>query len=119
MLLLFNEGNRSVLKPLLSQEVYESFEQEITAREEREESIDSTFVGIDKAVLIEAELKGSEAYLTMKFASKIITAVRDKAGEVIAGDPNKIIEMTDIWTFSKYVSSNDPNWRLVGTEAAN
>ncbi len=119
IVIAFNEGNRSVLKPLLATDVYESFEGEITAREEREEVIDSSFVGIDKAIIIDADLKGSEALVTMKIASKIISAVRDKAGEVIAGDPKNIIEMTDIWTFSKIVTSQDPNWKLVGTEAAN
>ncbi len=115
----FNEGNRTVLKPLLASDVYDSFEREITSREDREEVIDSSFVGIDKAVIIDAELREPEALVTLKFVSKMISAVRDKAGEVISGDPKKIIEVTDIWTFARNVSSRDPNWKLIGTESAN
>lgn len=119
IVMAFNDGNRTVLKPLLSSEVYESFESEITNREDREEVIDSSFVGIDKAVIIDAELRGKDALVTLKFVSKIITAVRNKAGDVVSGDPKKIIEVTDIWTFSRSTSSKDPNWKLIGTESAN
>ncbi len=119
IVMAFNDGNRTVLKPLLSSDVYESFEAEITNREDREEVVDSSFVGIDKAVIIDAELRGKEALVTLKFVSKIITAVRDKAGDVVSGDPKKIIEVTDIWTFSRNTASRDPNWKLIGTESAN
>jgi predicted lipid-binding transport protein (Tim44 family) len=38
---------------------------------------------------------------------------------VIEGDPKKVREVTDIWTFSRDVASRNPNWKLVATEAAN
>ena len=37
---------------------------------------------------------------------------------VDAGDPQKIHEVTDIWTFARDISSPDPNWRLVATQAS-
>ncbi len=115
----YSEGNKQVLKPLLSSDVYESFEDEIQNREERDEVMDSSFVGINKANIIEAELKGSDAIVTLKFVSEMIVAVRNKKGEVLSGDPKKIIEVTDIWTFSRDVTSKDPNWKLIGTGSVN
>ena len=50
---------------------------------------------------MEAELKGGIAQLTVKFVSELISATRDKAGEVISGDPKRIREVTDIWTFAR------------------
>ena len=44
------------------------------------------------------------AQLTVKFVSELISATRDKAGEVIAGDPKRIKEVTDIWTFAREVA---------------
>lgn len=115
----FSEGNKNTLKPLLNKEVYEGFASAITDRETRGEIVDSSFVGIDKADLIEAELKNKTARITIKFVSQLITAIRDRAGEVIDGDPKAIHEVTDIWTFAREISSRDPNWKLVATQAAN
>lgn len=115
----FAEGNRRTLKNLLNGEVYEGFNGAIADREKRGEQIDQSFVGIKSADLVEAELKGGTAQLTVKFVSELISATRDRAGVVISGDPKRIKEVTDIWTFAHDVSSRDPNWKLVATQAAN
>lgn len=119
IVMAFAEGNKRTLRQLLNEEVYDGFVGAISEREERDEQVETSFVGIDKADIIEAELKGKIAQVTVKFVSQLITATRDKDGEVIEGDPTKVREVTDIWTFARDVSSNDPNWKLVATEAAN
>ena len=115
----FAEGNKRILGDLLSSDVYEGFVEAISARESRGEQIDQSFVGINKADVIEAELKGSTASVTVKFVSQLISATRDSSGEILSGDPQKITEVTDIWSFARDTQSNNPNWRLVGTQAAN
>ncbi|HEY8193776.1 MAG TPA: Tim44/TimA family putative adaptor protein [Hyphomicrobium sp.] len=119
----FAEGNRRALKDLLSKDVYDGFSAAIAERESREQTIDQQFVGIKKADLVEAELKSGVASLTVRFLSELISATRDKAGEVIAGDAQKIKDVTDIWTFSRDISTakarSNPNWRLVATQAPN
>jgi len=115
----FAEGNRKTLRSLLSKDVFESFSTAISERESRGEQIDQSFVGINRAEMVEAELKKSVAQISVKFVSELFTATRDKAGTVIAGDPAKHREVVDIWTFSRDISSRDPNWRLVATQAPN
>jgi len=115
----FAESNRKALKSLLSREVYEGFAGAITDRESRGEQVDQSFVGIKSADMFEAELKNGIAQVTVKFVSELISATRDKAGEVITGDPKRIKEVTDIWTFAREVASRDPNWKLIATQAAN
>jgi predicted lipid-binding transport protein (Tim44 family) len=115
----FAEGNRKILKDLLSREVYEGFVGAIAERENRGEQMDQSFVGINRADIIEAELKNGLAQLTVKFLSQLISATRDRAGQVIAGDPQRIKDVTDIWTFAREVDSRDPNWRLIATQDAN
>lgn len=112
----FAEGNRKVLKDLLSKEVYEGFVEAIADRESRAEQIDQSFVGINKINLVEADFKGGTAQLTVKFVSQLISATRDRSGVVIAGDAQRIKEVTDIWTFARDVGSRNPNWRLVATQ---
>jgi predicted lipid-binding transport protein (Tim44 family) len=105
------------LKNLLSREVFDGFIAAIAERETRSEKVQSSFVGIDKADIVSAEMKGTEAYVTLRIVSELISATRDKAGEVIDGDPETVAEVKDVWTFSRDTRSNDPNWKLVATEA--
>jgi len=117
----FAEGNRKLLRDLLSRDVYEGFNRAITERESRGEQVDQSFVGIDKADVLESEVKGGIASITVRFVSELISATRDKAGAIISGDPQRIKEVTDIWTFSRDVSSAkaraNPNWRLIATQS--
>ncbi|MEM8700259.1 MAG: Tim44/TimA family putative adaptor protein, partial [Pseudomonadota bacterium] len=62
--------------------------------------------------------KGTVAQVTVKIHSQLISATRDKAGEVVDGDPAKVTEVVDIWTFARDTHSRDPNWKLVATESA-
>ncbi len=114
----FAEGNRNMLRDLLSPEVFEGFVAAIDEREARGEKIDQSFVGIHKCDIVDAELNGSEASVTLKFLSQLITATMDGSGNVISGDPQKIHEVTDIWTFARDLTSPDPNWHLVATQAS-
>ena len=117
----FAEGNRKLLKDLLSRDVYEGFTRAITDRESREEQVDQSFVGIDKADILDSEVKSGIASITVRFVSQLISATRDKAGAIISGDPQRIKEVTDIWTFSRDISSAkaraNPNWRLIATQS--
>lgn len=115
----FAEGNRRSLKQLLSKEVYEGFVSAMDERDRRDESVDTSFIGINKADIIDAEMKDRDAHVTVKFISQMITAIRNRQGEVIEGDPKKVREVTDIWTFARDVTSRDPNWKLVATQSSN
>ncbi|TAK46767.1 MAG: Tim44/TimA family putative adaptor protein [Xanthobacteraceae bacterium] len=113
----FAQGDRRTLKDLLSPEVLDGFEQAIRGRESRGESMETRFVAIERAELIGADLRGKLAQLTIRFISQIVTATRDKAGAVVDGNPDQVTDVTDVWTFARDVSSRDPNWKLVATEA--
>lgn len=115
----FADGDSKTLKNLLTKEVFEGFNNALKERERAGHVQESSFVGIDKASIIEAVMNDKNANITIKFVSKLISATRDKDGTLIDGDPKKVREVTDIWTFMRDVTSRDPNWRLVATEAAN
>jgi predicted lipid-binding transport protein (Tim44 family) len=110
-------GDRRQLRNLLSREVYEGFESAIREREQRGETVETRFVSIDGADLINAELRGKTEQVTVRFQSQLVSVTRDKAGTVIDGNPDKVTDVTDVWTFARDVSSRDPNWKLVATEA--
>ena len=117
IVLAFARGDRKTLKDLLAKEVYDGFDAAISEREKRGEKVETTFVSLDKADLVDAELRGRAMNVTVRFASKLITATRDAAGAVIDGSADQIADLVDVWTFSRDAGARDPNWRLVSTEA--
>ena len=117
IVMAYADGDRKTLKNLLSREVYDGFVQAISDRESRSEKIQSSFVGINKADIVSAEMKGGEAHVTLRIVSELISATRDGAGAVIDGDPETVAEVKDVWTFARDTRSRDPNWKLVATEA--
>jgi len=113
----FAEGDRRALKGLLSREVYDGFDTAIRERESRGETVETRFVSIDKAEITGAELRGKTAQVTVRFVSQLVSVTHDRSRAVIEGSPDKVADVTDVWTFAHDLSSRDPNWKLVATEA--
>ncbi|MBW3099130.1 Tim44/TimA family putative adaptor protein [Pseudohoeflea coraliihabitans] len=113
----YAEGDRKTLRSLLSRDVYEGFAAAIEERERRGETARSNFVGIEKTDIIQVEMKGSEANVTVRIISQLISATFDSDGKVIEGDTEEVSEVNDVWTFARDTRSRDPNWRLIATEA--
>jgi predicted lipid-binding transport protein (Tim44 family) len=116
IVMAFAQGDRKMLKPLLSRDVYEGFAAAIAEREKANETLETQLVGIDKAEIMAAGVQGRRASITLKFLSQMITVKRNSNGAVIDGDERAIQEITDVWTFERDVTARDPNWRLVATE---
>jgi len=115
----FARGDAKTLRPLLSNDVYGDFSGAIVERENAGQILETTLVGITDAKIIEAELQGRTAFVTIKFVSEQVNVVRDGDGEVVDGDPNHVTKITDIWTFARNTRSRDPDWTLVATSSPN
>ncbi len=113
----FAAGDRGTLEMLLAPEVYEGFAAAISEREQRGETMETTFVGIDKADIVEAQLRNGSAQITVRFSAQLISVTRDRAGTVVDGDPARVVSNTDVWTFARDLRSRDPNWKLIATES--
>ena len=113
----FAKADKPALKDLLSKEVFDGFSTAIDNRVAAGNRIEQRFVGIERAVMQGGSLVGSKASITMQFVSEFISATYSRAGEIVDGDPKQIREVTDVWTFEKDVTSRNPNWKLVATQA--
>ncbi|NQU58893.1 MAG: Tim44 domain-containing protein [Rhodospirillales bacterium] len=113
----YASGDSKALEPLLSGDVFANFEKSIRDRDEAGQTMEETLVGISKAELVEAEMEGSIAQITVKFISDQVHALSDGEGAIVEGDPNKIVSVTDFWTFSHDTRSRDPNWSLAATRS--
>tara|TARA_B100000282_G_scaffold146207_1_gene105191 strand:+ start:443 stop:1171 length:729 start_codon:yes stop_codon:yes gene_type:complete len=114
----FAEGDRDALRGLLSPAVYEAFDGAIKQREEKGHSQYTDIHAVRKAEAIDAELHGRKAYITIRFSAEESSVTKDKDGEIVAGHPDKVSVMKDIWVFSRDIKSRDPSWLLEETRDA-
>ncbi len=111
----FAKGDRATLEPLVADDVFAAFDSAIKGREQRNERVDFTFVGLNTARISGAEMKGKTAEVTVTFESDVIQAVYDPNGRLVEGEAKTPNRVTDIWTFARDTKARDPNWTLVAT----
>jgi len=114
----FAAGDAAALRPLLSDEVYRSFAKAIADRQAARETQETNLLSVKTCAIAAIDLVGRDASVTVKFVSDQINVTRAADGKVVDGDPDRVAEKTDIWTFSRDVQSSDPNWKLTGTKSA-
>jgi predicted lipid-binding transport protein (Tim44 family) len=113
----FAAGDTNALKPLLAPDVLQNFSAAISARQRDKQTLKFTLVGIVGLEILEAELKGPDARIKLRFNSEQVNVTQDAEGRIVEGHPNEVAPITDIWTFSRPVTARDPNWVLVATES--
>lgn len=115
IVMAFAEGDTQKLKPLLSKDVFEGFDGVVKARKDAGHVLTTTLVRIKNAELTEAAMNGRVATITLRYVTEQINVTRDGAGNVVDGDPDRITEAVDIWTYERNTRASDPNWTLVAT----
>jgi predicted lipid-binding transport protein (Tim44 family) len=111
----YADGDTATLRPLLSDEVYDVFAEAIRHRLATKEMVETRVVSMRDPEIVEARLDGRTASITIKFVSSQISVTRGAEGKIVEGDPERAVEHTDFWTFSRNVRASDPNWILVST----
>jgi predicted lipid-binding transport protein (Tim44 family) len=114
----FAAGDEDKLKPLLSAEVFDRFREAIRQRRAGGHTLETTVVRLRDVEATAARMEGTSAAITIRYLSEQINVTRDAAGQVVEGDPDRITEVTDVWTYARNVRSSDPNWILVATDAS-
>lgn len=113
----FANGDTATLRPLLSDEVYERFAEAIRTHHDAKETLETHLLSVKAADIAEAELDGRNALVTVRFASDQVNVTRAADGQIVDGDPEKVVEKTDFWTFARNTRASDPNWQLVATRS--
>jgi len=113
----FAAGDRDTLRSLMAPEAFANFDAAIAARAAAGQVVETTVVSIDEARIAVARLVGSSAQIGVRFASKLASVTRDKAGEIVDGSATEVADHIDLWTFVRDVRSRDPNWLLTETQS--
>ena len=108
-------GDRPLLKNLLEKEVFDGFQSAIAEREKAGQTVDFTFVGLPKVEISEAEYDKKNVLITVRFHAEVVSATRDKDGNLIDGNADQVQTVADEWTFARNPKSRDPNWKVVST----
>jgi predicted lipid-binding transport protein (Tim44 family) len=111
----FAAGDKARLRPLLSDEVFGRFAAAIDERKAAAETMETRIVSVGELDIAEAALEETVARVTVKLVSAQINVLRGTDGGIVDGDPEKPVEKTDFWTFTRDTRSPDPNWVLVAT----
>jgi predicted lipid-binding transport protein (Tim44 family) len=113
----FARGDKAALQPLLSEEVFRQFASAMDERSLAKEALETRILRLNSADIVEAELLGRTAQITVKLVSQQINVTRAMDGSIVDGDPEHPSEKTDYWTFARDTRSADPNWALVATSS--
>lgn len=113
----FAAEDTPTLRPLLSDDVYDSFAGAIRARQAAKEKLETRVVRIKDAEIIDASLTINTAKVVVRFVSDQIQCTRDAAGNVVDGDTSQSREVRDVWTFTRNTRALDPNWHLAETRS--
>jgi predicted lipid-binding transport protein (Tim44 family) len=112
----FWRGDKDELRHLCDRDVYEGFANAIDARVAAGETLDNRLVRLEEATITGGSYEAPVARLTVRFRSDIAAVTRDAEGHVIAGSLDDAVEAIDIWTFSRNVTSPDPDWLIDETD---
>tara|TARA_B100002019_G_C21201770_1_gene564417 strand:+ start:273 stop:869 length:597 start_codon:yes stop_codon:yes gene_type:complete len=111
-----DEDNKlSASKALVSNKIYNQFNEALKERSKRGHYAEITFIGVNSAKIKEHKKMNNILNVTVNFVAEVITCIRDKEKKIISGHPEKIKKIYDTWVFSRDIRSSNPNWQLVDT----
>jgi|TARA_B110000914_G_scaffold157668_1_gene138650 predicted lipid-binding transport protein (Tim44 family) len=108
----FAKGEKEKLRPLLTEDIFNSFEQAIDQRNKENIKSELTFISFKESKVETFEKIKDEYFSTAKIVCEIISVKKDKNNVIVEGNPDKIKTVTDYWKFSKKALSKNPNWFL-------
>ncbi len=108
-----NDNKITTSKPLLSNKIFDQFNDALKERNSKGHYAEITFIGVNSAIIKEHKKNNNFLQVTVDFVGEVITCIRDKEKKIISGNPEKIKKIYDTWVFSRDMKSTNPNWQLV------
>lgn len=112
----YAEEDSEVLENLLDAEAASDFTDALLARRRRGEKLRLTFIGIRSMELVQAWVEAGLEEISVRFTSELVTATYAADGKLLDGDPERIVQMADLWTFGRHLAAHDRNWKVVATQ---
>ena len=109
----YSKNNLKALEKLVSRSMHKAFEDQINLRVKNKEKLEITVISVKNPEIKSVNLeKKYVAYFKLLFDSEQVQITKNSNDDIIDGDNNQILQIKEIWTFSKNLKSKDPNWIL-------
>ena len=102
ILTAYNKGDKKTLKPLVSKDVFATFENAI---EKNLNNKNAQFFSLVVDGIEDAKIENNNIKISVKFTSE----------QLINDDENTITKKHDVWTFEKHKENKSPIWTLIAT----
>jgi predicted lipid-binding transport protein (Tim44 family) len=106
----FAAGDRTTLKNLLSDSVFQTFDAAIAAREAANQRQRTDIKAILSAAIEDAQIVGDEAAVVVRFTSDQVNVTLDANNSSLGTEA--VTELTDLWTFTRNLQGREQTWRL-------
>jgi uncharacterized protein YeaO (DUF488 family) len=115
ILLAMAAGDLAPVAGLMTAEVRADLDGVLASRRRLGEVASLTLVGISAAKVLGSGTLEQMKWAEVRVRADLVTCIRDRDGEVILGDPNRVAQTSDIWTFERNMQETGSPWRLAAT----
>ena len=82
-------------------------------RQNKKQKLGITILKIDDPEIIDINIeKNKLCFIKLEFKSQQVQITKDSKNVVVDGNDNLILNITELWTFSKELKNKNPNWVL-------
>ncbi len=115
----YSANNLKNLKLLLDEKIYHDYQKDIEKRIKKNEKFEITIINLKEPIIKHAKVVNNKAQITLEYESEQIHLLKNSKGDIIEGDSNQILNISEKWTFSRELKSRNPNWKLLSISEVN
>lgn len=120
ILVKYSENDLKSLKNLLAPQILTNFTDQIKLRQKQKQILGITILKIDDPEIIDVSIvKNKLCFIKLEFKSQQVQTTKDSNDKIIDGNDNLILNISELWTFSKEIKNKNPNWVLEKIEENN
>ena len=105
---------------MLAPQILTNFTDQIKVRQKQKQILGITILKIDEPEIIDVSIiKNKLCFIKLEFKSQQVQTTKDSNNKIIDGNDNLILNISELWTFSKEIKNKNPNWVLEKIEENN
>jgi len=108
----FAAGDRDTLEMLLTPRMSGLYNEAIAEREMKLLTQVTDVLRIASVDIVDARVEENLGEVDVAFGSELSSALVDADGKPVAGDPDMVASVREVWTFSRDLAGSDPAWFL-------
>ena len=112
----FAEGDKETLTQLLTRKVFGQFEVAIDERNASKRQLETTVDKFERVDVDSIEIVERQVAIAVRFKALQVRLTKDESGTILDNPAKISTSVTDIWTFTRNIDSNDPAWYLAATK---